>query len=286
MKKGEVENSEFTLPNKTILVKFIPRANPMVNSNVLNHIAEGGMLEGAVCRYSAPLQKNGTVKNVLTTVEKEALEAITGFNLSVYGDFWKTFRVALYKNKLGNPFDLSNPVDYISYKLLQSYSTTEIAPSWSDKDKYISYKFAITEEDELVTNKKKSFNIKRDAYKAYAKIESDDEKVLGILKLLVNAPISKNTSPKVLRDKLEDIIDNEPQKFLSVVNDNGLDTKMLLLKGVEKGYIVKTGNRYTTKDGLELCEAGEIPLFANAVKYLDANKNQDVRSLIEAKINK
>ena len=285
MKKEEVIQEEFRLPIKKVVVKFIPRSSPLINGAVENHIAEGGMLTGAVCSYSAPLQKNGTIKNVLTTEEKEHLETITGLNLSVYGDFWKTFRVRLVKDKLGQEFDLSNPIDYISYKVLMSLNKTEISPSWTDRNKLLSYKFAVTEEDEVVTHKKKDFNLKREAYKAYAKIESSAEKVTAVLKLLTNAPISKNTKLSVLQEKLEDYVDNDSAKFLSIVNDASLDTKMLILEGVDVGYIIKTGNRYTTQDGLELCESGEIPLFTNAVRYLDANKNQDIRSLIEAKIN-
>lgn len=287
MKKGEIteDNKTFRLPSKKIVIKFIPRSNPMIDSNVSNHIAEGGMLTGATCSYSAPIQKNGTVKNILTNEEKEHLESITGLNLSVYGDFWKTFRVIIRKDKLGHELDLTHPMDYISYKVLQSLSTTEIAPSWQDRNKILSYRFAITEADEMTENKKKDFNVKREAFKAYGRIESSNEKLAGVLKLLSNAPISKNTSLAVLQDKVSEYVDNEPAKFLSVINDAAFETKMLILAGVENGYINKTGNRYTTVDGLELCEAGEIPTMPNAVKYLDANKNQDIRSLIEAKIN-
>ena len=38
--------------------------------------------------------------------------------------------------------------------------------------------------------------------------------------------------------------------------------------------------------GLELCEAGEVPTFDNAVRYLDELRNQEVRTIIEAKLEK
>lgn len=275
----------FKLPNRKIIIRYIPRNNPMVDSNVNNHIAQGGALEGATFAYSAPLQKNGTVKNILTNEEKEHLEQITGLNLSVYGDFWNTFRVSIRKSKTGHELDLSNPIDYISYKLLQSLNTTEIAPSWAERNKILSYRFAITEEDEMTVTKKVDFNIKREAFKAYGRIENEADKLITILKLLSNAPVSKNTSLLTLQEKVSEYVDNAPAKFLSVVNDEAFDTKMLILEGVDKGYIAKTGNRYTTTDGLELCESGEIPTLQNAVRYLDSPANQDVRSLIEAKIN-
>jgi len=61
--------------------------------------------------------------------------------------------------------------------------------------------------------------------------------------------------------------------------------KSLINKGVDNGAIVKNSNKYSTIDGLDLCENGSIPSFDNAVKYLDNVKNQEVRHLIEARIN-
>lgn len=280
------EVKSFTLPNKTIIVRHIPRSTPLAPNVDEDHIAYGGMLTDAICSYSAPLQRNGAIKNVLTTQEKEYLESITDLNLSIYGDFWETFRVTLRKDKVGRELDLQNPIDYISYRILCSLDKSEIAPSWNDRNKILSYRFAITETDEMLNNSKAKFNLKKEAFKAYGRIENSTERLMGVLKLLSNKPISPNTTLSMLQDKVSEYVDNEPSKFLGVVNDESFDTKSLILEGVEKGVINKTGNRYVTIDGLELCEAGEIPIFTNAVRYLEQAKNQDVRHLIEAKINK
>ena len=53
---------------------------------------------------------------------------------------------------------------------------------------------------------------------------------------------------------------------------------------IELRNILKRSNKYSTVDGLSLCEADENPTFDNAVKYLDNDRNQEVRSLVEAKI--
>lgn len=280
--KGEVT---FQLPNKKINVKFIPKTTTLAPNADKTHIAYGGMLLGATMKYSAPLMKNNTIKNVLTNEEKAHLEELTQLNLSIYnGDFWNNFFVRLRRDGDGNTLDLSNPTDYISYKILQAYDKTAIAPDWASRNKILSYKFAITEEDEILGENNKSFNIKRDAFKAYSKIESQHEMLLNVLKLLENKPISPQTTIDRLQAKVSEYVDNEPAKFLSVVNDAQFETKALIMSGVEAGVINKTGNRYVTTDGLELCESGEIPLFTNAVNYLNQVRNQDVRSLIEAKI--
>lgn len=281
------EESTFTLPNKTVTIKFIPRVIALAPDADPTHVAYGGMLSGSTRKFPAPLQKNGTIKNVLTTEEKDYIESITGLNLSIYnGDFWDKFYVTLRKDDSSNKLDLSNPNDYISYKIMMAYGNSYIAPSWSDRDRLTSYMFAITDDSEITTVSNNVFNSKKEAYKEYGKIENKYETLLNVLRLLDNKTISDKTSINVIQNKVLNYVDSEPTKFLSVVLDASFPTKSLLHDAVNAGVIKKSGSRYITADGLELCEQGESAIFSNAIKYLDAPKNQDVRALIEAKLTK
>lgn len=281
------EESTFTLPNKTVTIKFIPRVIALAPDADKTHVAYGGMLIGSTKKFPAPLQKNGTIKNVLTTEEKDYIESVTGLNLSIYnGDFWAKFYVTLRKDDSSNKLDLSNPNDYISYKILQAYDKSYIAPSWSDRDKLTSYMFAITDDSEVTTVSNNVFNSKKEAYKEYGKIENKYETLLNVLRLLDNKTISDKTSISVVQNKVLNYVDSEPTKFLSVILDSSFPTKSLLHDAVNAGLIKKSGSRYITADGLELCEQGESAIFSNAIKYLDAPKNQEVRALIEAKLTK
>lgn len=283
--KEEVQGT-FTLPKKIITLKFIPRTSPLAPDADTNHVAYGGMLTGATSKFAAPLQRNGTIKNVLTNEEKDYLENATGLDLSIYGEFWNNFYVTLRKDESSNKLHLDNPNDYISYKILMAYDKSAIAPSWSQKDRLISYKFAITEEDEITAVVNNSFNTKKEAFKVYAKFENNYDTLINILRLLESKPISPNTSINVIQRKVSSYVDNEPAKFLSVALDAKFETKALLNEAVALGIVKKTGTRHVTADGLELCEAGEQPIYMNAVNFLDAPKNQDIKSLIEAKLLK
>lgn len=280
------KKEDFTLPARTVVVKFIPRQISLAPDADKSHVAYGGMLDNAIQRFYVPLQRNGTIKNVLTTEEKEYLEDKTGLNLSVYSDYWFEKNVLLRKDENGNKLRLDNPEDYISYKILLAYTKKSIAPSWADRNKLIDFKFALTEENEVTEADNKTFSIKKEAFKAYGKYENNHTVLLGTLRLLENKPVSENTSISVLQREISKYVDNEPAKFLSVVLDANFETKALLNEAVAQGVVVKTGNRYVTADGLELCNSGEIPVFTTAVSYLDAPKNQDVRSIIEAKLSK
>lgn len=280
------EESKFVLPKGIVTLKYIHRNRGMAANVDANHVISGGMLTNAIRRFVAPLQRNGSIKNILSDSEKETLEGVTGLNLSVYGDFWKDFSVTLRKEDASNVFDLENPMDYISVRILESLTQHEIAPSWAERHSKATYQFAITRDDEELLEDKKKFDVKKEAFKLFGKIEDDKSKLIGVLKLLTNKPISEETSLDWLNQKVGDIVDSNPKAFVSVVTDKAFYTKMLINEGIDKNVIVKKSNKYATVDGLELCNSGEVATFDNAIAFLDNPKNQEIRNLIEAKINK
>lgn len=277
------KTTDFTLPEETITVKYIKRKKGMASNVGEDHVISGGMLSGSVKKFPAPLLKNGSIANVLTKDEKIYLEDVTGLDLSVYGEFWTNHYVSLFKDD--NKFDLSNPMDYISYKILL-FCKDDVAHTWKERNLKQTYQFVITSGEEEMTEKKVGFDNKKEAFKIYGKIEDDKEKLIGILTLLTNKPISQETSLKWLQTKVEEFIDTKPESFVTLIKDKSLETKLLINQALEKGVIVKNSNKYSTVDGLDLCENSQIPTFENAVAYLDNVKHQDVRSLVEAKILK
>lgn len=281
----EENKIKFELPNKKVVVKYIKRRRGMAAGDHIteDHVISGNMLKGSTRRYTAPMLKNGAIANVLTKDEKEYLEAVMGgINLSVYGDYWLNRYVTLYKDD--NYLDLSHPNDYISYKILK-FLPDQIAPSWEVRNQKASYDFVIVEEGAELKENKKKYDAKKEAFKLYGKVEDDKNQLIGILKLLTNKPISKNSTLDWVQAQVEEFIDNSPSNFINLIKDGSFHTKILINKGVDLGVINKESNKYITADGLSLCEADELPTFVNAVKYLDSPKNEEIRSLIEAKIN-
>lgn len=275
----------FKLPNKQITIKFIGRNVGMATNVDKNHVISGGMLVNAIKKYSAPLQRNGSIANVLTSAEKTELERLTGLNLSIYDSFWETYRVILRKDSAANILDLSNPMDYIGYKILLAYRE-EIATSWAERNKKATYLFAITEDEEVEIEDNTKLNIKKEAFLAYVKLEDDKEQVLGLLRLLTNKPISQDSKLPWLQGQLQSIVDANPAKFLSVIKDKSLDTKLLVENAVNKKVLIKKSHKYSTADGLELCRSGEIPTLDNVIKYLEDPLNSEIRAIIEAKTAK
>lgn len=280
-----MSKGSFELPNEVVTVKFIKRKKGMAANVDDNHVISGGMLDTAKRRYCAPVStRSNQIMNVLTNEEKEVLEEITGVDLSVYKGFWDDFYVSLRKDENSNKFDLSDPMQYIAYKVLLA-NKNDIAPDWQSRTRKATYDFVITREDEVFKEKKAKYDSKKEAYKLYGKIEDDRDKLISILKLLTNRPISNDSKMAWVQGQVEEFLDTMPSRFLEVVTDPSFETKALINKGVEVGVIVKNSNKYSTVDGLDLCNHGEAPSFDNAVDYLDNPKNQEVRDLIEAKID-
>jgi len=280
-----IEEKKFVLPNEIVTVRFIPRKKGMAANVGDNHVISGGMLTNSVRGFVLPRKiRGGGLVNALTKAEKETLEEETGIDLSVYGKFWETFKVKLRKDDASNVFDLSTPMGYISLKVLEKYED-DIAHSWVERDNKPTYQFVITRPGEVTDDNKAKLDVKKEAFKLYGKIEDNKDKLISILKLLTNKPISSQSTLKWVQGLVEEYVDKTPSKFLSVIQDESFETRALINKGIETGIIKRNGNKYATVDGLDLCENGSVATIDNAVKYLDKPKHQDVRDLIEAKID-
>jgi len=287
METKEKKNSTFTLPNKRVNVKFINRKRGMASGSWVgkDHVIAGGMLKTAHKKLSVPLKRNNTLSNVLTNDEKAYLEDQLNIDLSVYSNqkFWEERYVRLQKGD--NYLDLNNPIDYIDYKILLG-NPKFVAKSWEDRNNDLNYWFAIVEEGEENKLQKVAFNYKKKAFRLYSEIEDNKEVLRGIIKLINKKPISKETKLDWLQGEVEKIIDSDPQKFVSLIEDSNYQTKILLSHAEDAGIVVKQNRRYMTSDGIELANEGEVASFDNAVRYLSQPINQELVDIIKAKLNK
>ena len=283
------------LRKETIIVRFLPRKHGIWGNNP-KHVLAGGMAESAIKTFVVPLLSSGAFKNVLTNSEKNYLEYIMGLEpnaLSVYkkvDNFWSTAtegtinKVMLKKGD--NRLDLSNPEDYIRYKILLANNDV-IAPSLQaleDKPK-ATYQFVIIKENDEIDDAQKNMSITMKCYKEYGKIEEDLNKLRLIVEIIDGRPTAPTTKLSFIQTRINDIIQSNGKMFLKVVSDPLLDTKVLIKKCLEAGLIVKRGNDlYVREDNSPMCEYGESPTFNIAAKYLNNPKRQELKFSLEAKL--
>lgn len=282
------------LTNKKIIVRFLPKSTALVSNT--KHVLYGGLAENAFREYVVPkLISNGSYVNVLTNDEKTYLEEVMQLEpnaLSIHkkeDNYWNSVKVRL--GRQDTILDLSVPVDYIKYKVLRANSDF-IAASLEELEEKpkVTYQFVmISESDENKTGLKK-LSYAMQAYMLLGQLQEDEYTLRVIVEMLEGRPVTKATSKESLLAKINDFISvdtKQTKTFLAIAEDKLLPTKVLIRRAVEAGLVSKRGTfYYLTKENLPLCENGEDPTLNVAAKYLNLPKYQEIKLMLEAKINK
>lgn len=284
------EEVKSCLVNKKVYVKFIPR-NYMGISNQ-KHILYGGMAENSVTILTVPvLDSTGTYKNVLTKNEKKFLEEFMGLEydaLSIYkkvDNYWDNFIVRLTKQ--GIVLDLSDPNDYIKYKVLRANNDiiADSLETLRDKPRP-TYKFYMTIEDEETAIANDNMTAIMKCYKEFGKYESDYDTLKCVVELIEGRPLSSNTKLDAIKAKVNTLIQERTKEFLKTITDEYLSEVVLIKKALSSGVIAKRGDYYyLASDNRPLCNNNENPVLSVAARYISLPKNQELRLLIEAKLN-
>jgi len=276
------------LRNEKVIVRHIFKQSGLFDNP--KHVFAGGMAENAVKTFSVPrMSRSGILVNVLTNDEKNYLETILGLPMNALSihkaakdNFWVSRLVRLGKDD--NIFDLSNPQQYIDYKILLANSE-KIAPSLAAMEDHpkATYEFVIVNENDETKKAKQYMSSIQRCYKEFGKIEEDADTLRLIIETITGRPTGVGTKLDWLQTKVNEIIQGDSKTFLRIVSDELLPTKVLIKKGVESGVIQKK-NELLYMNGEALCEYGEESTLNNAAKYLNSPKHQEVLFSLQAKL--
>ena len=276
------------LRQERILVRHIPKEGGMISNP--KHILYGGMAENAIRYFTVPKLSSGMYVNVLTDKEKEFLEEVMGLEyntLSIYkkvDNYWENNMVRLTKQD--NVLDLSDPEQYIKYKILLA-NKNFIAPSLEALTDYpkATYQFVIIAEGEETKTAKDNMSITMKCYKEFGKIENDVDMLRTLVETIDGRPTSANVKLEFLQTKVNSLIQADSKLFLKTITDPYLPTKVLIKKAIEAGLISNRGNYlYLRQDNSPLCENNQEPTLSVASQYLNNPKHQDIKLTLEAKL--
>ena len=296
--KNKKEKSAMTdvkvnpLRNEKVTVRFIPH-----NDNGLpkNHVLAGGRVDGASDTFVVPIiPSTGNYKNILTNDEKTFLEEALGLDdnaLSVYkkeNNYWDKYRVDIHNAKEGITLDLSNPEDYIKYKVLLA-NNDRVAASVQeriDRPKQ-TYMYEIVRSAEETNIENAKMDATMESYKEFGKIDSDIDTMRVLVELLDGRPYAANTSAAFLRSRINMSIQSDPKSFINAIKDPLLHAKVLIRRGTEIGVLSKRGDYYYLKsDGSPLCDSGENPTLSIAAKFINLPAHQDIKFILESEMGK
>lgn len=291
-KEKEAVRTDF-LEDKIVSVKFISKENNGIKD--IKHVAYGGLLNGAEVAIPAPTMDNGKMKNLLTKVEKEGLESILrGVDLSVYGDFWRertknggkggAYEMGILPIFLGKDemrLDLSDPVEYIKYKVLLACPI--VANNLDEVKHRVTNRWVLTSSSEQLAKTIEEGNYKVTAYKLFVKHE-DDKAILRYT--LRNLGRNTNRSHKLdfLQAEMHKELEKNPSLVCSIMGDEYLKTKVLIETCWEFGMVNKKEKRYYTLDDEPICDKGDISTLSVAAEFLASNLGQEMRLALEARL--
>jgi hypothetical protein len=276
------------LKNQTVKVRFINKNSGFITDPT--HVLYGGMSQTAKRRYTVYLQRNGQMVNPLTDAEKDFLEDILMMEknaLSIYkkeDNFWKNRMVELVKGD--NYLDLSNPHDYIKYKILLT-NKDFVAPSEEilRKCPKHTYQFVITSDEADLENSIGDLTGKAKAYKLFGEIERDYEKLAYLCEKVAGKSIHVQNKDMIL-DAVNKMILTTTNKFIEEVENKYLDTEILLKKAVDRGIVRKQKTEYIlVSHNLTLCPAGLNPSLRTACEFLNQPRNQEYLFEIQGQVN-
>lgn len=275
------------LRDDIVIVRYVLKPNGFVKNP--KNPQYGGLSEGSKIFFTVPRNRNGSLKNPLTNSEKAFLESYMGLEhdaLSVYNtsnNYWINRGVLC--DKTDKILRLSDPIDYIDYKILLANSDL-IAPSLEDLQevKKGTWRYVLIREGEENKIRKSKINQTQEAWKAFGSIENDKTKLKVIIQLLRGGFIAKDTKLDTLQFWLQEEINKDPKMVTTTIKDPNLDTKILLFEAVELNVIKKQGQFYYTLENLPLCEKGKDPVMKEVIDYLNSPMHQIERLSIEAKV--
>ena len=281
------------LRNERVVVRFIKRNHPLVSGS--NHIAAGGLINGGKRTFSLPVLSSGIFKNCLTNNEKDFLEQALGLEpnaLSVYNktnNFWESGsgNAEITLSKEDYSLDLSRPTDYIIYKMLLANSDT-ICPSLRDlqNNPKASYQYVIVNQNDEARIADDEMSVTQRCYMKFGKYSEDADTLRTIVEMMQGKRIDDNTKIEFLRSQIKHQIDMNPKLFLSIIDDDYRDAKVIVARAAKNGIVSKRGDYYyLTENNQSLCEANEDPTLDNAARYIANPKRNDLYLKIQAKLN-
>lgn len=289
------EHTVNCLTNEKVIVRFVPSQSAMVHQP--GHVLDGGMAENATRTYVVPRLRSGIYKNVITNEEKACLEEVMQLEpnaLSIHkktNNFWDDSndqgvnKVVLHKHD--NVLDLSNPVDYIKYKILLANDDL-IAPSLEELQERpkATYQFVIIHEQEEAKEAAGGISVMQKCFAEYGKVEDDANTLRTIIEIFNKRPTSANTKLPAIQKEIFNCIQKDDRKFLKIITDPLLRFKTIIIMAAEAGILAKKndGYYYLMEDGRPLCELNENSTLDNAAKYLSNPKRQDLLFRIEGKL--
>lgn len=226
-------------------------------------------------RFNSPRFKNG--KDVLTawfnkfnvlqtglsTEDAERLGALIGKDLSPISPFWNDYSVTIMDKDL--ILHTENPEDELKYLVLKAHYRVANGPD--DANPIADYVIYDEVKEAVKTNEIASVKIK--AYTLYSKLTMSQKR--EILKLYPGYMRTDNVEDALIESNLVKVMESDFSKFITIVEDKELNSKIFLKDLVTARILTKNKNMY--KYGDDVIGHSE----ESTIEHLNDPKNQGLK---------
>lgn len=288
--------SSFSLPQRKVLVRPIIRQNNWLSKG---HSGEF-MYDNAKLTICVPLDRNtGMIKDPLTKEEREFFEnrnasglSFEEGSLSIHKkdnkftgsfNYWHTYEYTILKSdgviddsRVFDILDLSNPIDYIKYKVLLANSGPGcmVAPSWDARNDQAEYRIALVDAGYDDVSKATKAETLIAAYAQFNDLSKSQEKMYDFLTIywLENKKAimpSPESSTQFLKSQIQKIIEESPETF-NILMTSDYEEKLIIHRAIRKGLISREGDIFITVDGKPIGRS-----LRECILYLRDDRNQE-----------
>jgi len=275
-----------TLELRDILIDKKVKVEPIKRGNEWLPTGHDGefMYTDAMWSMDLPvIASTGMRRAIFTREEQKLIEKELNLpegDLSFYDKdkgFWATNKKARVSlGKEGLVLNLMDLMDLIKYKILKENKT--IAPSWAERFNSGSYKFALVDEDEKSKESNTKYELMKEVYVNFGKMESSARKMQNVLKLYGKK--TTNMDLDFLRGEVQKLIDKDAKEFVKIVSDKHFNMKVL----IEEGLAVRAIERNSSK--AYVLAGGDLigRTLQETIEWMENPSNSDIVLKIKAQI--
>jgi hypothetical protein len=188
-------------------------------------------------------------------------------------DYWTMFRVDISKE--GTILDLSSPEDELKYLVLKAHQRVANSEMERFDSPFAEYIMTSDEQEAKVVNRKSK--LKRKAYKVFSGMSTTEMK--DVLKVM-GKRVGDDASVDFVESQLDKIVTDDPQNFLTTVEDPTFAMRAFIDDCISARVLVKNGTKYQLP-------GGDIVGYTleQTIEYLQNPDNQEVYLDLKGKMS-
>ena len=194
--------------------------------------------------------------------------------LSKYNrDYWTTFKIDIPKD--GVVLSLTDPEDEVKYLVLKAHQRVANSEMERFDTPFAEYVMTSDEQEAKVENQKSK--LKRKAYKVFSSMSTTEMR--DVLKVM-GKRAGDDASVDFVESHLDKIVTEDPQDFLTTVEDPTFKMRAFIDDCLSARVLVKSGTKYVLPGGDVVGYTLE-----QAIEYLQNPDNQEVYLDLKGKMS-